>query len=68
MEFHNDYALNATISNNCCEVKDSAVGSKCGEMEGPCKSETDCLSGYTCGTNNSKFDKFILPNYKIPHF
>ena len=36
-----------TKSGSCC-----TSGQQCGQDEGDCDSDTDCLDGYVCGTDN----------------
>ena len=61
------YGLGSNTKENCCEIKEnSEVGKKCGQFDGGCQDQNDCLDGFTCSpfVNSSKLDKFMcLPTY-----
>ena len=46
------YALGSFLTENCCDAKKDG---KCGQNEGNCLKQSDCLDGHICGTNNCKF-------------
>jgi hypothetical protein len=51
LALHSHYGLSSETSADCCNIKqDSSTGvrSQCGQLEGPCYDENDCLDGYTC--------------------
>ena len=55
------YGLNSTTAENCCDNKQNLletspyVVKKCGQWEGGCTDQDDCLPGYTC----RKLNKFM---------
>ena len=74
---HNTYGLLAETKNQCCEIKNDAVGEKCDQYEGRCrKTHDDCWPGQECSAyvNGGKLNKFMClsshsdKNLNIPHF
>ena len=50
-ETYLDYGMDHFLTKDCCSTKTG----KCGQNEGNCEKNSDCLPGHRCGTNNCKY-------------